>query len=357
MPADLTMRTTLLISIPLDASLKSKIEAGLHPQQDYFALAQAVGAELLAPARKSAASKGRCGRALHSLQVAWSAFRRRDRYDLIIVDLDTTGLFLAMLFKLFRVRRRVVQIVHGKLAMPWERRLFKLFRLGPQFDHFVCYGDAMAAKLARVCGMPKSEITTVRHPADHRFWKPDVREPQPRLLVGAGMTQRDYPTLVEAVRGLDVQLVIAASSPWTAAQGMSCVPDVPQNVSVRACDYQALKALYSEALAVTVPVAETRSQAGSLVVYEAMAMGKPVVCTGTAGQKAMGLLREGETGFYVAPGDVEGWRRAILRLVNDSPAAARMGRNARADVEAGLNMDGWVTEMAQIVNGAALPAR
>ena len=35
------------------------------------------------------------------------------------------------------------------------------------------------------------------------------------MICTAGLEFRDYPTLIEAVRGLDARVVIAAASPWS----------------------------------------------------------------------------------------------------------------------------------------------
>jgi glycosyltransferase involved in cell wall biosynthesis len=70
---------------------------------------------------------------------------------------------------------------------------------------------------------------------------------------------------------------------------------------------------------------------GITVILEAMAMGKPVICSRTRGQVA--VIQEGVTGLYVPIGDAAALRTAVLSLWHEPLRAQQMGRNARALVE------------------------
>lgn len=64
-----------------------------------------------------------------------------------------------------------------------------------------------------------------------------------------------------------------------------------------------------------------------LSVVEAMASGTPVVGSHTGGLPE--VVRDGETGFLVTPGDVEELRERVAQLLSDRTLAARMGRAGR----------------------------
>ena len=64
-----------------------------------------------------------------------------------------------------------------------------------------------------------------------------------------------------------------------------------------------------------------------LVVYEAMAAGKPVVASGVGGIPE--ILVDGETGFLVPPGDPEAIARAIAGLARDAALRRQMGLAAQ----------------------------
>jgi glycosyltransferase involved in cell wall biosynthesis len=64
-----------------------------------------------------------------------------------------------------------------------------------------------------------------------------------------------------------------------------------------------------------------------LSVLEAMASGTPVVASRLDGLPE--VVRDGETGFLVTPGDVDELRDRLAQLLGDPALAARMGRLGR----------------------------
>ena len=76
-------------------------------------------------------------------------------------------------------------------------------------------------------------------------------------------------------------------------------------------------------------------------VLEAMAAGRPVVATRVGGVPE--LIRDGENGHLVEPGDAAGMARAVDRLLGDPARAAAMGeagrRRAARDHDAGRLAD------------------
>jgi glycosyltransferase involved in cell wall biosynthesis len=62
-------------------------------------------------------------------------------------------------------------------------------------------------------------------------------------------------------------------------------------------------------------------------VAEAMASGKPVVASDVDGIRD--ALRDGEEGFLVPPGDIEGFADRLLTLIRDPALRDAMGRKGR----------------------------
>jgi glycosyltransferase involved in cell wall biosynthesis len=85
------------------------------------------------------------------------------------------------------------------------------------------------------------------------------------------------------------------------------------------------------ALLPSIPTPRFREPWG-LVCNEAMHQGTPVVATTAVGAVAGGLVRDGETGLVVAPGDPAALAAAIGRLLSDAPLRERLGTGARAAV-------------------------
>ena len=66
-------------------------------------------------------------------------------------------------------------------------------------------------------------------------------------------------------------------------------------------------------------------------LLEAMAMGLPVVTTDAGGTRE--LVLDGQTGYIVPQGDVDGLAHAIIKLINDAALRQRMGHAGRERVE------------------------
>jgi glycosyltransferase involved in cell wall biosynthesis len=163
---------------------------------------------------------------------------------------------------------------------------------------------------------------------DTAFFSPAaVVARQDRMICAAGLELRDYRTLVDAVRGLDVRVVIAAGSPWSTRPDTVRDDDVPANVEVCTLDFVALRQLYADARLVVMPLQDVDFQAGITTILEAMAMGKAVVCSQTRGQTDT-IVHE-RTGLYVPPGDATALRSAIERLLDEPELADALGAAAR----------------------------
>jgi glycosyltransferase involved in cell wall biosynthesis len=186
---------------------------------------------------------------------------------------------------------------------------------------------------------PPERAYLIRHYVDQVFYSPRVVEEDMICAVGAEM--RDYSTLLEAVRGTGLRCHIATDHVRIPGR-LRLLTDrrVPIGDLVAHTDTQITKGrmaltelrdLYARSKFVVVPLLPSDTDNGVTVILEAMAMGKPVICSRTRGQ--VDVIQEGVTGLYVPIGDAAALRAAILSLWNEPQRAREMGRNARALVE------------------------
>jgi len=80
-------------------------------------------------------------------------------------------------------------------------------------------------------------------------------------------------------------------------------------------------------------------------IAEAMAFNRPLVATRVGGIPE--LVKEGETGFLVTPGDVVSTAERILELLGDRDLRERMGAAGRKAVEANFNLKINVAKLLQ----------
>jgi colanic acid/amylovoran biosynthesis glycosyltransferase len=83
-----------------------------------------------------------------------------------------------------------------------------------------------------------------------------------------------------------------------------------------------------------------------VALMEAMASGAPVVASRLSGIPE--LVRDGETGLLVSPGDADAVHAAILRCWREPAAAAQRATRARALVEREFDVYRNTRKLAQV---------
>jgi glycosyltransferase involved in cell wall biosynthesis len=382
-----------------DPRTRAEIAEGVQPRRDFDELRRALGpsAEVLFLDQLDSGSavSGLLTRALgqrvgRRVAMALAIFRRRSDYDVIFTDTDAVGLPLALMLRLRRPGRagvRHVTLTHNLSSMrnpfaSWCKRM--LFRLGAasRIDTMIVHSSAQRFLAQTEFGVAPDHVVLLPYQVDTAFWQPlaaptsEADRPRPLILV-PGHECRDYPTLLAAVDGLDVDVRISTRAVTAEQEAMTRRPDWPPNLSFRAYDYPSLRRLYADASFVIVPLIPVDFQAGITVVLEAMAMGKAVVVSGIRGQTDVvrapsngrgpvergsgpGLIELSDvadslgqlpTGIYVTPGDPADLRRAIEHLLSEPELADELGRNGRAIAEALFSIESFAERFATAIAG------
>ena len=100
----------------------------------------------------------------------------------------------------------------------------------------------------------------------------------------------------------------------------------------------------AEADVVLVP---SRVEPFGLVAVEGLLLGRPVVAAGVGGLSE--IIRDGETGLLVPPGDPEALADAIVRLLSDPARATALGEAGRSDARARFSMPAFRANLAETV--------
>jgi glycosyltransferase involved in cell wall biosynthesis len=97
------------------------------------------------------------------------------------------------------------------------------------------------------------------------------------------------------------------------------------------------------------------SEGTPVAILEASSCGLPVVSTRHAG--IVEAVRDGESGFLVDEGDVDGMTVHMLRLAREPALAAAMGRAGRQHIEANYRMDDSLGRLRSVLQEAARTGR
>ncbi|HEU4425686.1 MAG TPA: glycosyltransferase family 4 protein, partial [Pilimelia sp.] len=336
------------------------------PRSDYVELARVLDADVMdmqyLTEQGTAVSRALASRDRVVPAQIIDAFVRNRRYRHIVARADRLGLPLALLFKVTRGRRDLV-LISVWLSRRKKAVFLSQLRVHSHLRAIINYGSVQRTLAATRLGVPPGKLHLCLQPVDERFWHPaaETIEPVGDRVLSVGFEARDFRTLARALDGLDVtadlaigSTVLGPSGEVEAAFGGRARDAVAAGSAARIRIHRqvpprVLRRLYAQARVVVVPLHDVDFDAGVTVIAEAMAMGKAVVVTRTQGQ--VDVVREGETGLYVPPGDPAALRAAIQHLLDNPDVAERMGRAGRAVVESRHTLDGWVSAVAGIVHG------
>jgi len=149
--------------------------------------------------------------------------------------------------------------------------------------------------------------------------------PQP-FIHASGISSRDYGTLIKAVEGLAVEVIIHGRG--YNFKGLT----IPPNVEIGdLATREEFHRLVASASFEVVPLQRQLRPAGSSQVVFSMMMGKPVIVTGNASMRD--LVVHGQTGLLVEPQNVESMRQAIVLLLENPELVVSMGQAARQRYE------------------------
>lgn len=193
-------------------------------------------------------------------------------------------------------------------------------KLAHYFDKLIVYSRSEIAQHALEI---QPRCVFVPLPADGDFETLSSGSQEKYIFSGGG-AGRDFYTLIEAIRGLDIRLKIVTFSP----NSLGYSGKLPDNCEVEwRMPLQAFLQRMATARFVVVPLEKGIHPHGHTTAVQALRLGRPVITSKHASMEDyVGHNREG---LLVEPGDVTGYREAITRLYYDSQLFASASIYAR----------------------------
>jgi glycosyltransferase involved in cell wall biosynthesis len=257
---------------------------------------------------------------------AWRLFRRSRHYDAVVTGSDRMSLLFAIM-QLF-LRRKRVPLVYiawlcnpsgGWLKQPVRRACLRWALLGA--SRALVQGREEIAAHAREFGVPVSKFLFLPYHSTLYDFRYDVEEGD--YIFAGGDGNRDYPTMIEAVRGLPYRVVIAALS-RDHFRGIP-VPDNLEIVTLSQADF--FQRMAGAALVVVPMLPRLLHPGGQQTWINAMAMGKPVIVA--EDRSARDYIIHQSTGWLTEPGNPSTLREAICLLMEDRNLARSLGTRAK----------------------------
>jgi glycosyltransferase involved in cell wall biosynthesis len=197
-------------------------------------------------------------------------------------------------------------------------------------DRVVVTTAIMSASATAMYGLDAEKVRVIPNYVETDRFSPkfvDHAGPTRIGFVGRLDAQKNLPALLEAVAGLDVELLLVgygplraqlegqAASSTTAIKFLGSLPNLELPAFLNSCDLFILPSLY---------------EGHPKALLEAMACGIPVIGTRVPGIQE--LIHDGENGLLCEL-DPESIRAAIQRALGDPDLRGRLGKNGRKYIE------------------------
>lgn len=261
------------------------------------------------------------------LRQALRLFRLRRKFDAVVTMGPRPSLAYGLLCALLRVpSKQILTEVFLDAARPdslgWRVKT-ALFRLvARRALGLLTNSSAEVALIARRFGLPENRLRFV--PMHTTIAEPQAVAENDGSVLSIGRTLRDLDALVAAARRVAAPFVVVAG----AADRMP--EPLPAHVRVlRDVPLAEGHALMRRAAIVVIPLLPAERSTGQVVLFEAMALGKPVVATRAVG--TTDYVRDGVNGLLVEPGDAGALAEAIERLLRNPDLARRLAAVALED--------------------------
>jgi glycosyltransferase involved in cell wall biosynthesis len=204
------------------------------------------------------------------------------------------------------------------------KKWFKALRIrlaARSVHRFVVWASHEAEDFTHAFGLPRWQLQYV--PFHHTLHDYDYEVRDDGYLFAGGNSDRDYRTLVESVRDMDVSTWIAL----TQRDLLDGVP-IPPHVRVEATTPEGFRQAMAGARLIVIPMCKgTLRSGGQQTCLNAMLLGKPTIAVGR--RWAVDFITDGEDGLIVDYEVAPSLRRAIRWVLDHPDAARRMGERAR----------------------------
>jgi glycosyltransferase involved in cell wall biosynthesis len=288
------------------------------------------------------------------LDQAVEAFSRRNHYDAIVSWGERFGLPLSALLKASQARTAHIALFSW-LSTPKKAAVLR--RTHSHIHRLVVWSSIQYDFAINNIGFPPSRVVELRWLVDQQFWRPMNRPTD--MFCAVGREMRDYATLVNAIRDVNVPCHIAAkidvgkTDAWMT--DLRDADSLPPHITTGSKPYPELRDLYARSRFVVLPLYPTDTDNGVTAMTEAMAMGKAVICTRVDGQRD--VLQDGVNGLFVPPRDPAALRKAIEYLWTHPEECERMGREGRKRVEQFHTLERFVDGVQKAVEDAVADVR
>lgn len=266
---------------------------------------------------------------LRFVKIAWKMFCKRKEIDCFVTTGSLEGLTLALLQTFFPVGKKphlIMAAIWTYARNPLElliRRILMVLLYKSVNDTFLNVSREIDA-YSKYFWIPKNKLSFL--PYCYRLTGYNYEINDLGYIWSGGNGDRDYKTLIEAVRDISLPVVINATR-----KSLFDGIDIPKHVTVQGVTPDEFRQSMANCTFGVIPMINGKLHSGGQQTFLAlMKMGKPVILTDPDGGKD--YIKNAYNGFLTPFGDVGALKEAILFLVNHPEINREMGNNALKSV-------------------------
>jgi len=257
-------------------------------------------------------------------------------HPVIIVVCDARGSWTMLFLQawLGRKRRKVIllELIRRK-PLGWRRLIYPVwFRIiaRPSVRRAMRTGQVLTEwekqKNAELFGVPLERLEYIPWPlsAEGDELPPFDSKPENDMVLSSGRAVSDWETLFRAAEGRQWPLTVVCGK-----KDLPTINSLNRNGRARVLNdipFEEHHAILKEATVYVISLKETEGSSGQVRLSNAVRAGAPVVATTVRGLQ--GYIIDGESGILVEPGDWQGLRAAIERLLADRELRRRLRQTA-----------------------------
>jgi len=283
------------------------------------------------------------------LKQAFRLLKNRSQYDVVVTMGPRPSLAYGILCGLLHLpsKQIMTEVFLDELqpqSLPWRIKT-ALFRwVAHRSLGVLTNSSAEVGFIARRWTLSEKKLRFV--PMYTTIAEPERSPLNDGFVLSIGRTLRDLETLIQAVADFDAPLVLIVGKEDALPN-----PLPPQVQVLRELPLEEVHAKIRSAAAVVIPLLPAERSTGQVVLFEAMALGKPVVATRTTG--TVDYLRHEENGLLVEPCDAPALAHAVNRLLNDPALSTRLAQAALSDCTTFLHTEAFTSRLLQAIHRLA----
>lgn len=266
----------------------------------------------------------------------------RKRYNKIIGWQQFYGLnfaFYSRLFHLRKVNELTVMTFIYKKKKGWRGYLYHKYMSyivnSKYIDRFICFSRDECYYYARTfnTSINRFVFTTVGIEPFN-----DIETEDFGYVFATGRSNRDYNFLIDVIQGTSYKCIIACDS--------FLMKDTEGVCIYNNCYGEEMIKLMARCHCVAIPLKDINVSSGQLVILQAMALGKPIICTESSGVKDY-ITHDIAV---MLPNDIGMWRDAINKMYNNPTFVKTLGDAAKLVFYTQFTINNMYEKIAKIIN-------